>query len=488
MTNYFLSSFLCIANLGVEPSIASLFFLFLPAFFSLSFLLHFVCIVLDAITISLRFYIFKIRSLYLSRLWLFVKIFLVSVNYTTSSAIAEESAIKDIFIGKGEQLTINAGLLSHFSIGNKEVIKSIYRAKERKIYIKGKSIGFSDLVVWNNKNKTTYHIYVSSKREQLNKLKNVETLKRIGLAVSLEGDYALVSGEINSLRAYLAIQKILTLKAENLVFDINLSKKVRNEIFEKIYASSYKFGASKVICKNLKISIYCSIDGLDLNDPVIKDLEKQFFIIFDRKILQFSDKNYLAKFKIVQVESLNDRNIKVGLSKLSAPLIDLIQGRHLSLIEGESINVSELNIKATLLSEPQTILTLNSKATLSLGGEIPITTTSNIGQNTQWKFFGLKIKALLTRKNGKPFMAYETNLTTPRSKTIQGTKGKAGMYIKRNQYSKLFEIGHTFEQTKLEGIPFLNKIPILKHLFSGSSRSSTYKHIICYINLEDIDE
>ncbi len=486
MTDYFLS--LCIANFGVEPSLASLFFLFLPAFFSLNFLLHLVCIVLDAITISLRFYIFKIRSLYLSRFLLFVKIFLISANYSTSYAIAANEAIKDIFIGKGEQLTIDAQSLTHYSVGNKEVIKSIFRSKEKKIYIKGKSIGFSDLVIWSGKNKLTYHIYVSSKREQLKKLKNVETLKRIGLNVSLEGDYALVTGVVDSLRAYLAIQKITSLKSENLVFDISLSKKVRNSIFERTYSSLYKFGASKVICKNLKISIYCSVDGIDLKDPVVKELEAQLFISFDREIDHFSDKNYLAKFKIIQVESMDDRNIKVGLSKLSSPLINLIQGKHLSLIEGESINVSELNIKATLLSEPQAVITLNSKASLSLGGEIPVTTTSTIGQNTQWKFYGLKIKTLLSKKNGKPFLSYESTLTTPRTDTIEGTKGKAGLYVKLNKYSKLFEIGHSFDQSKLEGIPYLNKIPFLKYLFSGTSHSRSYKHIICYINVEDSRE
>jgi hypothetical protein len=178
----------------------------------------------------------------------------------------------------------------------------------------------------------------------------------------------------------------------------------------------------------------------------------------------------------------------MGLANLSAPLLRLIQGKHISLIEGQTLEVNQLDIKATLLSEPQSVITLNSKALLSLGGEVPFQQVTEQQQTTTWKFFGLKLTALLKNKNGKAFINYKTILTTPRENTIEGTKASAGLFVKLNQYTKLFEIGHTFNEKQKAGVPLLQEIPFLKYLFSSTDDVDSYKHIICYINLEDIDE
>ncbi len=489
-------SSLWIANFGVEPTLATLFFLFLPAFFFLKSLLRLVCIVLDAISISLRSSLFKFRPIFLSRILFIVKIFLLSTNYTPAAHAATKRNIKDLFISKGEQTTIKVNSMTHYAIGNKEVLSHLYKRKAQQIHLKGKSIGFSDLVIWSGKVSTTYHIYVLSKTKQLKKVQIAESLKRLGLEVKVNGEIILVEGEISNISQFFIIQKIAKYKNENLILNITLSKKLRNKIISEIYSKLYQVGAKKVICHNFKIQLHCSVEGVSIRSNQIKALSKQYNIKFNYAITNIKDKNYLVKFKIIQVETMHEYKNKLALSQISAPLLSLIKGNHISLVEGETTNISQLDVKATLLSEPQTLVTLEAPAIISLGGEIPYTSVKENTENTTWKFFGLKTKIKLTNKRGRLFVNYKANLSTPQKSAnsstatgvIQGAKGQAGIFIKRDQYIKLFEIGHNFQEDQTSGIPLLKDIPFFKYLFSSRGKYNSYKHIICFIYLKETDE
>ena len=478
--NYFSS--LCIANLGVDPTIAILFFLFLPEFFFLKFLLHLVCIVLDAISISLSFSLYKFRPTYLSIFSLFVKIFLIPSIYATEQQRIE---VKDLFIAKGEQLSIDSNSMTRFSVGNKEVIKYLYRKSTKKIYIKGKSIGFSDLVIWSNARKKVYHIYVLSKKEQLKKMQVAQALKRLNLNVKINGSIVLANGEIQEISHYHILHKIKQQKIKNLILNISMTSNLRNHIFEKIYNHFYNFGAKKIICSNESIQVYCSIESLYLKSKRSKQIIDTYSIIISNDINNLEHRNYLLKFKIIQVESLTQESRGIGLSQISVPLLDLIKKKHLNLLEGKFSEISDLNIKAKLLAEPQAVISPGVALNLSLGGEVPHNTVTPNLTTTNWRFYGLKIKAELLNKRGLPFIKYKSTLTTPAENSIEGTKGSSGVYIKLLETQKLFEIGHHFNREKIKGIPLLEKIPLLKYLFSQSDDLNSFKQIICYITLEE---
>jgi hypothetical protein len=396
--------------------------------------------------------------------------------------------IKDLFLAKGEQVTLRVPRMSQYSVGNKEVIKHIYKKSSEELFIKGKSLGFTDMIVWRGKKKQVYNIYILSKRKQLEKMQVANTLKKLHLDLKVSGELIIASGQVKSLESYLIIQGLIKEKIPNLILNLTLSKKLLKNIYADIYNKSYLFGATLVLCKSNNLNIFCSLEGLSIKSYFIKDLSQRYNIKFDYNISNVKDKNYLAKFKIIQIESLQRSKTKVGIADLSSSLLKLIQGDHIALIEGEAIEVSELNIRATLLSEPQTVITIDTKAKLSLGGEIPVQQSSNSVMSTTWKFFGLKLTALLKNKNGKAFVHYKTTLTTPRDNAIEGTKASASVFVSLNQYNKLFEIGHIFTEQQKMGVPLLQEIPFLKHLFSSSGEVGSYKHIVCYLNLEDINE
>ncbi len=484
MINYFS---LWIANLGVDPLLSSMFFLAFPAFFLLSFLLHLVCIVFEAIILPLplfKTFNCKFRPLFLSISKSYVKVFLVCYVIMGRCNIGYASNIKEIFISVGEQVEISRATIKKYSVGNKDVIKHKFRPKHQQILIKGKKIGFSDLVLWKKRQKETFHIYVISKKKQLEQITLIESLKKMNLSIRTQGDIVYVYGEISTEEQFLLVNKIKEQKHQNLILNIKLTKDLRNKLFSKVYISLYASGAQKVICRNLGIKVLCSIQGLSLNSSSIIHLKENFFINFTDQLSRLDDKNFQASFKIVQIETSSADHYKLGVSSISARVKDLMFSQ--KILNDELIKIGKTNASIKVLAEPQTTLILDEKANIQLGGEIPFSKKgTNQEDILEWKFYGLKISAALKNKNGKPLVQFETELTSPSEKSISGSKGKSSVYIEENEYVKLFEVGYQVDSYSSAYLPILGEIPILKSLFSSNEDVDSYKHIICYIKMEE---
>lgn len=255
LINYFLSGW--IANLGVVPLFSLAFFLALPVFFSLFFLLIRVCLVREPILksfISVCIKLFKRE--FLSFMIVLVKV--ISINSAMSQTEFSDKSPKEIFLGRGEQVEIYLPEVKSFSIGNKEVIRHRHNAKSKMIIVKGKSIGFSDMVVWNKQGpKVTYRFYVSSKKEQLKKMESLGALKETGLSVKVSGEIILVEGVIDHLRDYFIVKKLEAQKSKDLIFNLSLSKKLRNTIYKNIYQTFLKESAEYIACSTSSIFIHC---------------------------------------------------------------------------------------------------------------------------------------------------------------------------------------------------------------------------------------
>jgi hypothetical protein len=427
----------------------------------------------------------QFSPIYLSIIVVIVKIFFILPSSLAYASDHETSKIKEILISKGEQIEIKVSGSARYSIGNKEVLKHIYIKRKNKLLLKGKSIGFTDLVIWNNNNKNLYHIYVLSKKEQMNQVKLIESLKRTSLDINVQGSLILINGTIKTLTEYFIIHSILKKKNENLIFNIKLDSNLRNQIYSKVYKNLYSLGAKKVICFNYEYQIECSIQGLSLKHPQIKMFKNKYSIRVQNTLGILKDTNYTASFKIVQIENSESNNTQIGISKISSPLAELFNKNYLSLIEGERTFLSQININATLLAEPQTSLVIDQRAQISLGGETPFLSESLNGSKTSWKFYGLKINTILKNLNGRPFLEYKTELTSPTNDKINGSKGKSGIYVTTGKYIKLFEVGYKVTNSQDQGVPLLNKIPILKYLFQSQLTEDSYKQIICYVKVEE---
>lgn len=478
---------LWIANLGVDPLFSIMFFLALPAFFLLNLLLHLVCIVFEAMILPLPFYInylCKFRPLFLSGQVLNVKAFLLFASIMLQPNISQASNIKEIFISPGEQIELKNIKLDRYSVGNKDVLHHKYRKRNNQILVKGKKIGFSDLMIWHGKQKQTYHFYVISKKEQLKKISLIESLKKFNLNIRTQGEIVYANGMIESETNYLLLKNIQMQKHKNLVLDLKLSPKLHNEILTKIYNDLYSYGAQKVLCNSIALNIHCAIHGLELNSPIVKHYRETFFIQTSNQFLNYLNRNYMAYFKIIQIETNKNDIQKLGLAKISAKIQQLLNFNQ--IINQEKIHLGEIEGSINVLAQPKTALIIDQKAHIQLGGELPYTITSNNNSELQWKFYGLKISTLLKTPQGKPLINFTTELTTPNNRAITGSKGSSSIFVDHDKYIKLFEVGYEVNTDHKESLPILGDIPLLNSLFSSEERSQAYKHIICYLKLEEI--
>jgi hypothetical protein len=482
MMNYLPSGW--IENLGVVPLFLLAAFLFLPIFLSFILLLHLVCIVFDAIILSLLpkfFILFKSRQTFLYILLFIVKGF----SPLTSMAklpITVPSKDLQVFLAKGEQYELKINKLESFSIGNSQVISIKNQPRKKRLLIKGKSLGFSDVIIWSGASKKTYKFYVISKRQQSKRLELLDGVKNLGLQYHSAGGIIQITGKVTSLKQYGHIKKLKE-KHPDLIWIIYLEQKLKNRIIANIYKLLYPKGADRIQCHNLGLEFHCQYRG-NLDDFYRKYLKQKYLVVFE----QFSKekiRNYQMEFKIIQLEHTDSHFYKLGLDEVSSSIQDLLQTQ--SFLQSQVINIQGHNIKASLIANPKSIVTLDERTMLSLGAEIPFSQNSQQGIHTQWKFAGLKIECLLKKKTKALHLNYQTDFTQPNQTSVNGSRGAGSLYIHHHNFIKLFEITYESEYQKNQGIPGLRDIPILKLLFQSVNKGKNYKQIIGFVMIKEIE-
>jgi hypothetical protein len=480
ISNYFLSGWM--ANLGVVPLFSFAAFLLAPLFLILFFLLLEVTAVLDDIKKSFK-YLVNFNSSYLSFCLYVVKIFMVMLC-AIPSLQATETISAQFFLSKGEILEILVPEMQNLSVGNKEVISHKWLPESKKILIKGLSIGYSDLLVWNKKGKTQYKIYVLSKVEHLKKMQVAQTLNETGLTITAHGPIIKAQGIVTTLFNYHLIHQLYQKHKEILHLELELAGQVRNEIIADIYDKILESEAEFINCSDDGIFINCHYFGLNPKHPLLKALEEKYHVIFNHYTPHEFLQNYQLRFKIVQIEHFNGQENSLGLHNISAKVSDFLNKTPLALIQDNQIQFSAKIGKYYTLAEPETLITLDEPSAIQVGGEIPF---QRVGGNnatyTEWKFAGLKINAKLTQKGSKLQLDYESEFTKPDENGVSGSKEKGTIFIDYNTYMKIFEVGHKVSARQESGLPFINKIPILKNIFGATSTQTTFKQIIGFVYL-----
>jgi Flp pilus assembly secretin CpaC len=139
-----------IANFGVVPLLRLAAFLLAPIALCFALRRFSVTAVLEAMAISqskIRDLV-KMKHLNVAITLIFVKAFLL----LPVAAFAQMRA-SDIILSKGEQKELSFPGLKNFSVGNAEIISYKFMPKSGKLLVKGKSVGFTDLIVWTEKGK-----------------------------------------------------------------------------------------------------------------------------------------------------------------------------------------------------------------------------------------------------------------------------------------------------------------------------------------------
>jgi hypothetical protein len=473
-----------ISNLGVVPLFLLAAFLFAPEAFFLFLRRVSVIAVLEAINISqwITNYFLNLKLLNLTRSLLFVKALLL-LPCASNAQISQF----DLILAKGEQKELLFSQLNKLSVGNSEVIT--HKLIKNKLLIKGKKIGFSDLIVWSPK-PVKYNIYVLSKQKYLKTIQLADALGNLGLVIDIKGPMITAKGEVLDLADYLYLHKIKKQFQEQVFFKIKLSSQLRNLIISKVYQELYSRGFSKVSCTNQWLDVNCRYEGSH-QKSVIDELKKNYSVNFSEEESISLQKNYRLKMKIVQLEGLDGQELKFGLDKLSASVGDLFEFGLRKLIDENVVLLSQSHMELSTLAEPELIVNLTQPQLVEIGSQIPFQNVTGqrgaIIAPIDWKFAGLRITTNITPQYGKFLIKYGTEFSRPMDQGISGSKEESTVFLRPGESIKIFQIGYKTSSLEKNQIPYLSEIPILKELFTSRSKGASYKQIYGYISIDEVE-
>lgn len=474
------------ANLGVVPLLRLAAFLLAPIALCLALRRFSVTAVLEAINISSgrKLFLSNLKPLNLTIAILFVKALLL-----LPSALQASISESDVILAKGEQKEVSLQNLKNFSVGNPEVISYKFLSKSSKLLIKGKKVGFTDLVVWTKGGKKVFSIYVLSKQKFLKTFQLADALKNLNLLIDIRGPIMTATGLLNDFGDYLYLQKIRGQFQDQVFFKILLENKLKNFIITQIYKKLYSNGFSHVSCQVDWMDIVCFYEGHQ-NDVLLKQLSQFYRISFIQQESRLRHKNYQLKLKLIQMERMDGKEIQIGIDKLQSSVGDLFEFGVRKLIEDNLIYLGKSKMDLSSLAEPEMVVNLNSPQTIEIGAQIPY---QNIGLQgatvvapIDWRFAGLKIKTKISETYGKFLFEYETEFSRPVDQSISGSKEISSAFLELGVPLKIFQIGFQTTTKGRKGIPFISDIPVLKHLFESKSDQKTYKQIYGYVVLEEI--
>jgi hypothetical protein len=474
------------ANLGVVPLLRLAAFLLAPIALFLALRRFSVIAVLEAINISRckTHYLPVLKLHNLTITLLFVKAFIL----LTPASYAQINS-SDIILAKGEQKELSFPGLKNFSVGNPDVISYKFNQKTEKLLIKGKKVGFTDLIIWTKNKKSTLSLYVLSKQKFLKTFQLAEALKNLDLAIDIKGPVMTASGELSEFSDYLYLQKIKGQYQEQVFYRITINPQLRNHIVGQIYKKLYANGFSSVTCQVDWLDVMCFYEGSD-NPALLKQLSSFYRVSFIQQDSRLRHKNYRLRLKLIQLERMDGREIHLGLDKIQTTLSDIFDFGMRKLIEDNLIFLSKSRMELSSLAEPEIVINLHTPQTIEIGSQIPY---QNIGmQGTQviapitWRFAGLKINTKITEVYGKILLDYKTEFSRPVDQAISGSRETSSALLEPGVPMKIFQIGFQTTSKDRQGIPLLSDIPILKHLFESKSDHKTYKQIYGYVILEEM--
>lgn len=476
-----------IANLGVVPLLRLAAFLLAPIALCLALRRFSVTAVLEAINISSRknHHLSNLKLLNLTITLLFVKVLLLLPG--ASHAITSPS---DVVLAKGEQKEILVPGLKNFSIGNPEVISYKYLPKAGKILIKGKKVGFTDLLVWTPKGRLSFSLYVLSKQKFLKTFQLADALKNMNLSIDIRGPIMTASGVLNDFSDYLYLQKIKGQFQDQVFFKISVDPRLRNHIIGQVYKKLFANGFSGISCQTDWLDILCFYEG-DHNTELLKQLSSFYRVSFIHQESRQRRKNYRLRLKLLQLEQLDGREIHLGLDMLKSKMSDLFDFGVRKLIDDNYLFLSQSKMDLSTIAEPEMVVNLNSPHVVEIGSQIPYQNlgvqSGNVIAPIDWRFAGLRIKSKLTQSYGKLLLDYETEFSRPVDHAISGSKEASSALLVPNIPIKIFQIGFQTTSKGRQGVPLISQIPILKHLFESKSDQRTYKQIYGYVVLEEMD-
>jgi len=504
MKNYFFAESSWISNLGVVPLFLFSAFLLEPALTLLLDLTFFVILVFETIFnlpnrcgASIKF----CNNLnYLLSFWHNVKVFLAGLLISTLYAHAKAPqnsdtlvSMQNVIISTGEHREIQAQGLREFTIGNKEVISSKHQRKTKKLLIKGKRQGFSELILWTKKGeKHTYKVYVLSKLKYLRFLHLTETLQKIGLQTEIAGPIIIVHGVLHTLDQYRLIKKIRKENDKYLHIKVHFNQLLKNKIIGAVYKAFFDEYIDTIQCEFELITIYCRYPESNIPaNSTLKEMQQRYAIKFNSYPDQSRFRNFKIKMKLIQIEKMNGEELNFGLDQINGNLGELFNSGLMNVIEKNKFSIGQRKLHLSTLAEPEMLIKLEEQGVVEVGSNIPFQVGSENNKDAlpalNWKFAGLKIKIKILKRGKDIQLKYKTEFTRPDTKNsmITGSKESGTALVPLNRPLQLFQIGFKTLGHGEGRLPWLGSIPLLGRIFKSNSNKSTYKKISGVIIIQE---
>lgn len=496
MKTYFLSKWT--ANLGVVPLLRFWALRFCPRLTSLRARRFSVTLVRETMVQLLKLTqlksvdTFKWQTL-TSPLAIVKGFLLITLTLKTQSvmAILPQVAPLSVMISVGELKEIDLGSdVNNFSLGNPDIISYKPLAGGHKLLIKGKKIGFSDLMIWPKKGtKRSMAIYVISKQKYLGLLQMAEQIKSPDLDVRLTGNNVLVTGLIGHKDLWQKISRLKKQHPDLMSVEAKVSEELKNDILGEAIKALLDHYIDSASCRWVDQRPHCHYSQSQTLTPTLKDyLEGQLGVILFARPMLASFKNYKLKIKIIQIEAPSALLVNTGLDRIQGNLGELFSDGLLSVLEKNTFQFQKDKIDLSLLASPEFVTQIDQKAQMEIGAEIPFNSyTQNSGSTTNWKFAGLRTDFTLKEQAGLIQVEYKTQLTRPdENGPISGTKEKSALVITPNKPIELYQIELKTIANSETALPLLSKIPLLGQIFKSKNNQENYKKIMAIALLEEM--
>jgi hypothetical protein len=483
-----------IGNFGVVPLLEFDFFRLAPALFFFAALLFFVTRVLETITPLLIINCVvvlnnKLRFLpFLDKSVKGLLVLMVSFHSSWLYAESLKDNSHDVIITRGQSMELSLPELSKFNIGSKEAIQYKFNESKKTLFIRGKQIGHSEIVVWNKSNQVeTFQVSVISKIQESKLFHLTETLNLIGLNPQMSGTHIRVTGEIKSLQNFISFTNLKAKNNEIIIDEASLATKVSRQIIGEIYQKFFNDFKDSIQCEVNQSEILCSYHESESSSEALKKYyEEKYGVIFSATKGQQTRQNYNLKIKLIQLEQLDGEELRLGLEQIDGTLGEIIGSPISNIIKKNKILLAQTNVSLSTLAEPEIILRPEVPGEIQIGSEIPFQINKNV---TAWKFAGLRIKVKLENIGDKLKINFETELTEPSMNSINqasvsGTIGKSSIIISLKEPSKIFQISLRTQGRENSKLPYLGSIPLLGELFKSKSKQDNFKTITGIIEVK----
>jgi pilus assembly protein CpaC len=372
-------------------------------------------------------------------LWLIIIICLL----LTTNVIARQGTKLKIPTGQSQLLKING--LKRVAITEPEIADVIAISTDQ-LLVNGKQVGETTLHIWDKQGHKVYQLQVI--KDEQNIINKVEKLISIDTVKVAKVDQSIIlTGQVKNQNQLQRAKEIASVFGEEVVNHLV----VQNP--QQILLEAQVFEISKTSSDELGFDWY-SIDGTGAN---------------------------LGSGTALLGEKLYDKGANNITRRPTAPRFGL----------GYSERISELRVKlkalvqsgdATLLAKPKLVAKSGKEAKFATGGEIPIVTTNNSGEQTViWKKYGVQFKikptvtqngrlrAYLNPKVSRLDWANAVEYGNGRLPAIKSSEVATEVVIEDGSTLAIGGLIQQYKSREVNKVPLLGDLPILGALFRSKS-------------------